>query len=92
MWSQDRLGQGVYLSDCQIRSKQRCVSFVIASLSNYSVNMLSVPPVIGIEDLLAAYLEFRQKLETLDSPPPDGGPQLIIMGHGSVDDPDGTVI
>ena len=35
---------------------------------------------------------FRQKLEALDSPPIDGGPQLIIMGHGSIDDPDGTVI
>ncbi len=46
----------------------------------------------GIEDLLAAYLEFRQKLENVKQPPADGGPQMIIMGHGSVDDPDGTTI
>lgn len=47
---------------------------------------------IGIDDLLAAYLEFREKLERIPSAPIDGGPQLIIMGHGSVDDPDGTMI
>jgi hypothetical protein len=47
----------------------------------------------GIDDLLAAYLEFRKKLEGLDGEKPkDGVPQLIIMGHGSVDDPDGTMI
>jgi hypothetical protein len=42
--------------------------------------------------LLEAYLKFRQMLEASDSPPLDNGPQLIIMGHGSVDDPDGTMI
>jgi hypothetical protein len=46
----------------------------------------------GIPDLLEAYLDFRKRLSKLDNPPEDGGPQLIIMGHGSVDDPDGTVI
>ncbi len=47
---------------------------------------------LGIEDLLEAYLIFRQKLYALERPPTDGGPQMIIMGHGSIDDPDGTVI
>ena len=47
---------------------------------------------LGIEDLLAAYLEFRQRLDKSKNPPIDGGPQLIIMGHGSIDDPDGSVI
>lgn len=41
---------------------------------------------------MEAYLLFRQELEQADNAPKDGGPQLIIMGHGSVDDPDGTVI
>jgi hypothetical protein len=47
---------------------------------------------LGIDVLLEAYLQFRQALEKLDSPPENGGPQMIIMGHGSVDDPDGTRI
>jgi hypothetical protein len=46
----------------------------------------------GIDVLLEAYLQFRQGLEKLNSPPEDGGPQMIITGHGSVDDPDGTKI
>lgn len=47
-------------------------------------------PHAGIDVLLKAYLEFRQKLEESESPPLDNGPQLIIMGHGSIDDPDGS--
>ena len=58
----------------------------------YICQVARFDPSKGIEDLLAAYLEFRQKLDALPSPPIDGGPQLIIMGHGSVDDPDGSVI
>lgn len=58
----------------------------------YICQIARFDPSKGIDDLLAAYLKFRQKLEELDNPPADGGPQLIIMGHGSVDDPDGTRI
>lgn len=47
-------------------------------------------PRVGIDILLKAYLEFRQKLEECENPPLDNGPQLIIMGHGSIDDPDGS--
>ncbi|KAK8853482.1 hypothetical protein IAR55_004189 [Kwoniella newhampshirensis] len=58
----------------------------------YVCQIARFDPSKGIDDLLAAYLEFRQKLEASDSPPLDNGPQLIIMGHGSVDDPDGAWI
>jgi len=58
----------------------------------YICQIARFDPSKGIEDLLEAYLLFRQKLEKQEHPPADGGPQLIIMGHGSVDDPDGTVI
>ena len=54
--------------------------------------MARFDPSKGIDHLLEAYLQFRQKLQDMDEPPKDGGPQLIVMGHGSVDDPDGTVI
>lgn len=47
---------------------------------------------LGYPDLLKAYLGFRQKLKDTNNPARGGGPQLIIMGHGSVDDPDGTMI
>ncbi|WVR09670.1 hypothetical protein IAU60_006745 [Kwoniella sp. DSM 27419] len=58
----------------------------------YICQIARFDPSKGTDDLLAAYLQFRQKLEESDKPPVDGGPQLIIMGHGSVDDPDGTMI
>ncbi|WVQ94959.1 hypothetical protein IAU59_002049 [Kwoniella sp. CBS 9459] len=58
----------------------------------YICQIARFDPSKGIDDLLAAYLQFRKKLENSDKPPVDGGPQLIIMGHGSVDDPDGSVI
>jgi hypothetical protein len=46
----------------------------------------------GYPDLLKAYLEFRQILKKNNDKALGGGAQLIIMGHGSVDDPDGTMI
>ena len=64
----------------------------IADAQGYICQVARFDPSKGIDDLLAAYLQFRQKLQKMDEPPEDGGPQLIIMGHGSVDDPDGTVI
>ncbi|EIW72195.1 trehalose synthase [Tremella mesenterica] len=58
----------------------------------YICQVARFDPSKGLEYLLAAYLEFRQKLMKLDPPPLGGGPHLIVMGHGSVDDPDGTRI
>ncbi|WVQ75698.1 hypothetical protein IAR50_005328 [Cryptococcus sp. DSM 104548] len=58
----------------------------------YICQIARFDPSKGIDVLLKAYLEFRQKLEKSPDPPLDGGPQLIIMGHGSIDDPDGTWI
>ncbi|ORX40487.1 trehalose synthase [Kockovaella imperatae] len=58
----------------------------------YICQIARFDPSKGIDVLLEAYLKFRQKLEKSSFPPEDGGPQLIIMGHGSVDDPDGTMI
>ncbi|OWZ62460.1 hypothetical protein AYX14_05083 [Cryptococcus neoformans] len=56
----------------------------------YVCQIARFDPSKGIDILLKAYLEFRQKLEECENPPLDNGPQLIIMGHGSIDDPDGS--
>jgi hypothetical protein len=49
-----------------------------------------------LNDLLAGYLQFRQKVEEAGKGGDDGDvkrpPQLIVVGHGSIDDPDGTRI
>ena len=67
-------------------------STIVLRLQGYICQVARFDPSKGIDHLLEAYLQFRQKLQDMDEPPKDGGPQLIVMGHGSVDDPDGTVI
>ena len=53
-------------------------------------------PSKGLNDLLAGYLQFRLKVEEAGKGGQDGKnkkpPQLIVVGHGSIDDPDGTRI
>ncbi|KAI9093076.1 hypothetical protein DFS34DRAFT_562566, partial [Phlyctochytrium arcticum] len=48
-------------------------------------------PSKGIPHLLRAYRGFRQRLRD-EGIPDDQTPQLIIAGHGSIDDPDGNVV
>jgi hypothetical protein len=44
---------------------------------------------LGYDQLFEAYRRFRAKLRELGE---EKGPQLIMMGHASVDDPDGAMI
>ncbi len=57
---------------------------------NYIVQIARFDPSKGIPDVIASYAELRRKhmnhLEAKDTP------QLVIAGHGSVDDPDGSKI
>lgn len=64
----------------------------LISLGEYICQIARFDPSKGIPDLVRAFLEFRNKLDETDSTRIDGAPQLIIMGHGSIDDPDGTVV
>jgi glycosyltransferase involved in cell wall biosynthesis len=59
----------------------------------YICQVARFDPSKGIPCLLASYLLLRQKLNGMSDPPPlSETPQLIICGHGSVDDPDGQPI
>ncbi|KAG1469585.1 hypothetical protein G6F56_003175 [Rhizopus delemar] len=55
----------------------------------YIAQVARFDPSKGIPDVLEVYRKLREKL---DSSNPCKIPQLIICGHGSVDDPDGTII
>ncbi|KAI9255297.1 hypothetical protein BY458DRAFT_558633 [Sporodiniella umbellata] len=56
----------------------------------YIVQVARFDPSKGIPDVLEAYRLLREKM---DSEYEDSQiPQLVICGHGSIDDPDGTVI
>lgn len=54
---------------------------------NYVIQICRFDPSKGIEDVLNAYELFRNHFPPLDEPP-----QLLVCGHGSVDDPDGTIV
>jgi glycosyltransferase involved in cell wall biosynthesis len=55
----------------------------------YICQVARFDPSKGYHQLLEAYRQFREKLKESGE---ELGPQLILMGHGSVDDPDGAMI
>lgn len=59
----------------------------------YVLQVARFDPSKGLPDLVESYLKFRQRLEDEGLGTDPSGkkpPMLIIVGHGSVDDPDGT--
>ncbi|KAB2576921.1 Trehalose phosphorylase [Lasiodiplodia hormozganensis] len=56
----------------------------------YIVQIARFDPAKGIPDVLASYAELRRN--HLKGWPRQKTPQLVIAGHGAVDDPDGSMI
>lgn len=62
----------------------------------YFIQISRFDPSKGIPDLIEAYLRFRENMNKEENQ--DGNeerfeiPQLVITGHGSIDDPEGTFI
>ncbi|EEH37656.2 clock-controlled gene-9 protein [Paracoccidioides lutzii Pb01] len=56
----------------------------------YIVQIARFDPSKGIFDVLVSYEKFRALLS--EARPEDKPPKLLICGHGSVDDPDGSII
>ncbi|KAJ1726943.1 hypothetical protein LPJ61_004857 [Coemansia biformis] len=57
----------------------------------YFIQIARFDPAKGIPDVIESYRNFRDQL-TAKGVAEDQHPQLVLCGHGSVDDPDGTVI
>ncbi|KAJ2610284.1 hypothetical protein H4S08_003682 [Coemansia sp. RSA 1365] len=57
----------------------------------YVIQIARFDPAKGIPDVVESYRNFRAQLaeKSIDN---EQHPQLLICGHGSIDDPDGTVI
>jgi len=87
------VGAGVLYSGehIEVRGVRRCGQLIVAVLQ-----VARFDPSKGLNDLLAGYLQFRLKVEEAGKGGQDGKnkkpPQLIVVGHGSIDDPDGTRI
>lgn len=58
----------------------------------YIVQVSRFDPSKGIPDCLEAYRRLRLKLAEEEDFDPERTPQLVICGHGSIDDPEGTVV
>jgi len=56
-------------------------------IEQYFIQVARFDPAKGIPDVIKSYAEFRRRLKMHDD-----GPQLVIAGNGSVDDPDGSII
>ncbi|TID15851.1 glycosyltransferase family 4 protein [Venturia nashicola] len=57
----------------------------------YIVQIARFDPSKGIPDVLAAYAEYRHTYLAKDTPH-KSIPQLVIAGHGAIDDPDATLV
>lgn len=59
-------------------------------LEEYIVQVARFDPSKGIQDVLISYGAFHRLL--VDSRPDLRPPKLLICAHGSVDDPDGSLV
>lgn len=58
----------------------------------YIIQVARFDPAKGIPSVIDAFCKFRRMLEEDGVTDPRGLPQLLICGHGAVDDPDASVI
>jgi glycosyltransferase involved in cell wall biosynthesis len=62
-------------------------------LRDYIVQIARFDPAKGIPNVIDSYVKFRKMLEADDvDHDEDDMPQLLICGHGAVDDPDASII
>jgi hypothetical protein len=58
----------------------------------YIVQVARFDPAKGIPDVIDSYARLRKLLEEGDDLEDDDMPQLLVCGHGAVDDPDASII
>jgi alpha,alpha-trehalose phosphorylase (configuration-retaining) len=63
-------------------------------LREYMVQIARFDPAKGIPDVINSYYKFRKLLEERAGvgAEDDEAPQLLLCGHGAVDDPDASII
>lgn len=61
-------------------------------LREYVVQIARFDPAKGIPNVIDSYSKFREMLKENDGYGGDDMPQLLICGHGAVDDPDASII
>ena len=59
---------------------------------DYIVQIARFDPSKGIPNVVDSYAKFRALLDKDKGSAPEDVPQLLICGHGAVDDPDASII
>jgi hypothetical protein len=58
----------------------------------YIIQIARFDPAKGIPNVIDSYAKFRELLKTRGKVGDEKTPQLLICGHGAVDDPDASII
>ena len=58
----------------------------------YIIQVARFDPAKGIPNVIDSYAKFRDLLKTKGKVDDDETPQLLLCGHGAVDDPDASII
>lgn len=59
---------------------------------DYITQIARFDPSKGLPTVLEAYRLLRERFHTANPPPLRAPPQLLVCGHGAIDDPDGSII
>ncbi|KAJ5301700.1 UDP-Glycosyltransferase/glycogen phosphorylase [Penicillium antarcticum] len=84
-WSTSYYGR-LFNSKC----RERYMPNIAFPEEDYIIQVARFDPSKGIEDVLASYELFHRRL--VEARPDMKPPKLLICGHGSVDDPDGSIV
>jgi len=79
-----------YLHEFEIECFKQRMSQLAYPARDYIVQIARFDPAKGIPDVLASYAALRRKY--MHDKPLEQIPQLVIAGHGAIDDPDATQI
>jgi alpha,alpha-trehalose phosphorylase (configuration-retaining) len=79
-----------YMKSFRSLCVERRVSKLLFPMRDYIVQVARFDPSKGIPDVIKSYVEARRILD--DRIPGSKHPQLALVGHGAVDDPDATII
>lgn len=81
-----------YLDDFNASCRKEHSTLLAFPEREYIVQVARFDPSKGFDDCLAAYAYFRYNSPFCEGKPSSETPQLLLCGHSSVDDPDGSII
>ena len=81
-----------YLHEFNTEAARQSIAQLAYPKRDYIVQIARFDPSKGIPDVLDSYARFRRNSQYCKGKKPEETPQLVIAGHGSVDDPDGVAV